>query len=65
MVDLAVCLSGSALLMVMHWRFGADDITRCDQRLGPWRRVALYYLILMAILLFGRFDQREFIYFQF
>jgi D-alanyl-lipoteichoic acid acyltransferase DltB (MBOAT superfamily) len=33
--------------------------------LPTWARWSLYYVAVLTILLFGRFDEREFIYFQF
>ena len=57
---------GFALLLVAVEAFQERGVGREAFASRPaWVRWSVYYAAIVAILLFGRFDEREFIYFQF
>jgi alginate O-acetyltransferase complex protein AlgI len=50
------------LVQLAQGRFGLRELVLARPM---WVRWGLYYVAVLVILLFGRFDEREFIYFQF
>jgi hypothetical protein len=64
-VELALALLAIAALAVVEALQERGVALDAVTSLPAWARWSLYYGAVLAVILFGRFDERQFIYFQF
>jgi alginate O-acetyltransferase complex protein AlgI len=63
--ELAVSLISIGILLVIHLKERRGNIIDWFSEKPIWVRWSVYYFFLLAILLFGNFGSKQFIYFQF
>ncbi len=60
-----VCLAGIIFIEIVHITQRKHGLRRYIAQKPIWIRWAVYYALILAIIFFGEFSGRQFIYFQF
>lgn len=60
-----VSVMGIMVMEMVHWLQRKGSVTQMLSLKPVWFRWSMYYIYILAVLLFGEFGQEEFIYFQF
>jgi alginate O-acetyltransferase complex protein AlgI len=63
--EFLLALGGIAVLQIVHFMERKENMRSFLSARSPYVRYPVYVMILLALLMFGEFGAREFIYFQF
>jgi alginate O-acetyltransferase complex protein AlgI len=63
--NLGITLTSVGMLLLFERVFGNKEFHQWIETHPQWRRWVFYYLLVLALLFIGVFEQRQFIYFQF
>jgi len=63
--DLIIIIGGLSFLEFVHYQQRTGSLRKRFKEYPIWVRWGVYYLLIMAIVVFGQYDVQTFIYFQF